>query len=489
MLVKSNMIIDFLLMVGGRSGLELALNRTADFFNAHGHKIRIFQVIISKIQWATNTAEYYNFNMDSTVDLNRCISYYEERLVNAPLPSAIIVTGIPELLPVPKLAVSNLGLAIPIIFWPQNSLNYYGISTSANCVLENADIIFATNNSIANYISTYFHNKLVYRVYNPINPDTIIFSKNRNSNHIAFVGRLSPEKNISLIIEAIHKSSVAIFLTIIGEGSEKNKIIELCKTYGCLDKVKFIGWNQNPWKYVNDHRCLVISSVDNFEGGPMSAIEALACGLPVISTPVGFMPEFISPGNNGYIYPFDDPDALSDILSKIVTEDFNPSTSEACRQSVADFMPEVALWDFMCKTIASSRLIGLPQRNWNDKDKRLIKSKASVLIANVGISDSFFIEQLDSMCKQSIEPRYYEIVIIYSKNSEDTASRVHDYESIHPDNIILIELTETSIEKKEAYEIGLTYATGDMIFSLENIDYILSSHQVENWYMDKICGL
>ncbi|MBO6241703.1 MAG: glycosyltransferase [Butyrivibrio sp.] len=485
------MIIDFIFFVGGKSGFELALNRTADYLSKHCHTVRFFQLKKTGINWATKNALFTCFNFGSDINIEISSKYYAEYIYNHNIPDVIIASGMPAIIYVAKKALIKLSISTcPIICWPHSDIYFYDddVNNTINAI-KLSDIIFSMSDKIADTIEDHGVNKVLYRVNNTIEIKNLVYSKSRKSNKFAYVGRLSKEKNIPLILKSLALVKHNISLTIIGDGPEKDTLCQLCDTLGITDRVFFTGWVDNPWAITSEYRGLIFSSCDSIEGSPLTCIEALSCGLPVISTPVATIPEIISHGVNGYIYPFDDPDALSDILDKIVTEDFNPSTSEACRQSVADFMPEVALWDFMCKTIASSRLIGLPQRNWKDKDKRLIKSKASVLISNVGISDSFFIKQLNSLCKQSIEPRYYEIVIIYSKSSEDTASRVHDYESIHPDNIILIELTETSIDKKEAYEIGLTYASGDMLFSLENIDYILSSHQVENWYMDKICSL
>lgn len=54
------------------------------------------------------------------------------------------------------------------------------------------------------------------------------------------------------------------------------------------------------------------------EGFALTLLEAMACGLPIISTPVGIAPEIINSWNNGRLIPFMDPDAISSTLIELI---------------------------------------------------------------------------------------------------------------------------------------------------------------------------
>jgi glycosyltransferase involved in cell wall biosynthesis len=74
----------------------------------------------------------------------------------------------------------------------------------------------------------------------------------------------------------------------------------------------------------------------NREGLPVSIVEALACGLPVVSTAITGIPEVVRPGENGYLVPTDDPVELARVLRR-VAEDRNlyASLRSRAREGIA----------------------------------------------------------------------------------------------------------------------------------------------------------
>lgn len=109
---------------------------------------------------------------------------------------------------------------------------------------------------------------------------------------VGFVGRLTEIKNISLILRAAklslgkNSSEIPNLLFIIaGDGNVKNKLEEESKSLGLGEKVKFIGNRENIADVYAGLDIVVLSSLN--EGTPLSLIEAMACGRPVISSAVG----------------------------------------------------------------------------------------------------------------------------------------------------------------------------------------------------------
>lgn len=365
--------VEILLMVGGKSGVELALNRVANYLADYNCIIRFVQVISTDYPWATDKAEFFCLDMNSDIDMQNCILAYQEHIRKAGKPDIILVAGMPVAVYIAKGALANLGIDDCItVAWPHNDLSFYSDDHSEIArELDFADMIFAISDKIASEAANMCPGKIIYRVNNTIDTDKILFSDNRNSQKIAFIGRLSPEKNIGDIIRAISLANSNWELYIIGDGDERQFLEGITASLNLTDKVHFLGWLADPYKEIPDVRAMVMTS--STEGAPLSTIEALACGMQVISTPVGFNPEVITSDENGYIFSGDIPKELAGVLDMLAKEEYKQETAYLCRDSVSDYMPDVALWDFLCKTVASSRLIGLPQRNWENKETRLVR--------------------------------------------------------------------------------------------------------------------
>ena len=97
------------------------------------------------------------------------------------------------------------------------------------------------------------------------------------------VGRLDEGKNHKLMIDAFAKLDYAnIQLLILGEGSLRGKLEEQIKSLKLENHVFLLDFDNNPYKYFAKSNAFVFTS--NYEGFPNVLVEALACGLPVVST-------------------------------------------------------------------------------------------------------------------------------------------------------------------------------------------------------------
>ena len=115
------------------------------------------------------------------------------------------------------------------------------------------------------------------------------------------VCRLSREKNIYEIIQAISNIKKKISLYIIGVGPEKNNISNFIRSLNLEKKVKLIGYMQNPHDHLVKADLYINSSY--FEGFPNSVVEAARVGLPIIASQShGGINEILSKGRGGTIY-------------------------------------------------------------------------------------------------------------------------------------------------------------------------------------------
>lgn len=121
-----------------------------------------------------------------------------------------------------------------------------------------------------------------------------------NTKVILFVGRLYYEKNIPLLLNVFSENRLNnIKLIIIGNGEIEvvNQVNEISSV--SQKRILFLGSKENVVDYMNCADALILTSI--YEGLPIVVLEALSMGLPVLSTPVGGVPDVITDGVNGFL--------------------------------------------------------------------------------------------------------------------------------------------------------------------------------------------
>ena len=191
----------------------------------------------------------------------------------------------------------------------------------------------------------------IYRINNPADLSKVRRTDISEPGLLLFVGRLSEEKNIGLIIRAISAAGTYWKLRLVGDGKERANLEKLADELGVLQKLEFVGWSDDPWKYAQGAYAFIMSSV--YEGSPLAAIEALSCGLPVIGNVSSGVAELVRPGVNGYLYHDGDHEELAAILDYIYEGKFPPIDSENCRKSVVRYDSSISLLDFQIKLLAT----------------------------------------------------------------------------------------------------------------------------------------
>lgn len=128
------------------------------------------------------------------------------------------------------------------------------------------------------------------------------------------VGRLHPQKNQKMLIKAfslIHNEFPEYKLVIFGDGELKKELLNLINKLGLNEKIYLYKSVNNILDYVYNASLFILSS--NYEGMPNALMEAMAIGVPSISTnykPGGVI-ELIDENHNGWIVPINDEVALA----------------------------------------------------------------------------------------------------------------------------------------------------------------------------------
>ncbi len=135
------------------------------------------------------------------------------------------------------------------------------------------------------------------------------------------VGRLVPAKNHALLLRAFREVADAVpaaQLLIAGDGMLRRELEELSRALGLTGRVRLLGERSDIPELLAAADLFVLSS--NWEGHPLSVMEALSAGLPVVATAVGGVPEQVDEGVTGLLVPPDDCPALSQALLRLLND-------------------------------------------------------------------------------------------------------------------------------------------------------------------------
>jgi len=122
------------------------------------------------------------------------------------------------------------------------------------------------------------------------------------------VGRLDAVKGHDLLLRALVEVPGAT-LTVLGEGGQRAALERQVAALGLADRVRLPGWAPDVTAELPAYDVLVHPS--RTEGWPLTVVEAMLAGLPVVATPVGSVAEAVDDGETGLIVPADDPVSLA----------------------------------------------------------------------------------------------------------------------------------------------------------------------------------
>lgn len=157
----------------------------------------------------------------------------------------------------------------------------------------------------------------IHRVYNPIdldpNREIVDYTKN---DYFLYVGRISKEKGVDVFCEGVTKANKKG--VVVGDGSELEKLKNK------YPNIEFVGWknSQEVKEYMKKARALIIPS-RWYEAAPLTPIEALQYGIPIISSDCNATIDYLKSGKNGTTFSIEKMD-----LSKVIRDfqfDYSPN--------------------------------------------------------------------------------------------------------------------------------------------------------------------
>jgi glycosyltransferase involved in cell wall biosynthesis len=165
---------------------------------------------------------------------------------------------------------------------------------------------------------------------------------------LVFCGRLNgsrePFKRVDLLLKAMRLilQKHEMELKIIGSGSRLEEYTELARTLGIEEEVHFLGHidhDKLPEHYAAADLFVLSSRMESFG---LVVAEAMACGLPVVATRVGGVPEVVDEGVTGLLVPPNDPEALAEAVNSLLDD---PDRMKAMGAKGRERVREHFTWD------------------------------------------------------------------------------------------------------------------------------------------------
>lgn len=197
--------------------------------------------------------------------------------------------------------------------------------------LELTDLVIAVSEELRQILITSFgvSPERIKVIHNGIDPGKFLYRDRETARRalglalnrpiVLCVARLSEEKQIHLLVDAISRiSDPSLQAFILGVGPLQHELQELIVRKGLRNRIILNGGVAHEsladWYCAADVFCLTSAH----EGCPVVVHEALACGLPVVSTPVGAVPDLVFPGENGFL-PKPTPDSIAAAIKESLT--------------------------------------------------------------------------------------------------------------------------------------------------------------------------
>ena len=187
-----------------------------------------------------------------------------------------------------------------------------------------ADKVVAVSEGIYDYLINVVHTRQnnTFLLYNPIDLSELD-EKGRQEkeipipeNYIVFVGRISPVKNLNLLLDAYDKAQTdEAALVIVGDGPNMETVKSRWEKMAKKDKIHFTGMVSNPLPYIKDAKALVLCSLS--EAFPTALLQAMAYNIPVVATPTPGAKEILAYREGTFISnSFDNAEEIACLIEK-----------------------------------------------------------------------------------------------------------------------------------------------------------------------------
>lgn len=337
------------------AGTEIATYHLAEHLAQHGHEVHVITSLDEGLPEESCEKGFHIHRLPRVrirfagvfafwIDIVRTLQKIKPDIVHA----QSFGSGMPALL-------SNRLLKIPYVIYGRGSDVYlpdWFTKLTAKGILKNASAVIALTKHMKDAMQAIYSRDVII-VPNGINLNEIAETEAEGGNpgkKILFVGRLHPVKGTQYLLGAmsiVHRELPEAKLILVGDGEEREHLETLTDNLGIRECVEFAGGvpHERVEDYMNQAEVFVLPSLS--EGFPVTILEAMACGLPVVATRVGGIPDIIEDGTNGYLIDAMNPEQIAEALLKLLqNEELQKDISDKNRETAEKYR-----WDTVAATL------------------------------------------------------------------------------------------------------------------------------------------
>lgn len=313
------------------AGTEIATYYMAEHLAQRGHEVHVITSLDEGLPEESYEKGFYIHRLPKIkirfvgaftfwADIVRTIRKVSPDIVHA----QSLGTGVPALL-------SKKILKIPYTVWGQGSDVYlpeWFTKLTSKSIIKNSDSAIALTENMKRAMQAIYDHDIAI-VPNGIDlkeytSELPVQNVEGSRKRILFVGRLHPVKGAHYLLGAmstVHRELPEAKLVLVGDGEEREHLETLTDNLGIRECVEFAGRvpHERVQDYMNQAEVFVISSLS--EGFPVTILEAMACGLPVVATRVGGVPDIIEDGANGCLIDTKDQEQIAEAVLKLLQDE------------------------------------------------------------------------------------------------------------------------------------------------------------------------
>jgi len=211
-------------------------------------------------------------------------------------------------------------------------------------IYKNVEALICVSKSIEKKVNQLYKLNNTTTIYNPyFIVEEELKKVSQTQKLILFFGRFDEKvKNFSLMLEAFSKSKVyekGYNLHLMGDGKDLPFIKQKIEELSLSDFVKIFPFKQNPFDEVRSAKFTILTS--NYEGFPLSVVESLSVGIPVISVDCNSGPgEIIQNEFNGLLVENHNPNALAAAINRFANDD---ELYDFCKKNASESVKHLTL--------------------------------------------------------------------------------------------------------------------------------------------------
>lgn len=239
-----------------------------------------------------------------------------------------------------RVLLSTIGLPIPIVVVEHTDPVQYDLGRIwgilRKAMYKRAAHVIVLNEHMRKYFTRFLNPEQVEAFPNPIPLPSRSTHTPRNSE-ILYLGRLSQEKGVAILIRAFALTKTTGWTLILaGDGPDKSELKELVRSLGIKDKTVFLGPIKDVFQQLDRAGIYVLPSF--YEGFPMALSEAMVSGAPCLATRTHGALAIIRDDINGILTPIGDPKSMAEKLDMLMQSPLLRNALEKAAIELRDYV-------------------------------------------------------------------------------------------------------------------------------------------------------